>query len=187
MNSILSSGNISSRTEAIPHTSVNYLPSKWLLVIPQHPPGGTYIDHCATRLEGEEDVDVSAIGDSSAGGVGQEKLQTADQVPGDAHFNGVRLAHHGDYSTKGLSLEVGNLNGEKVKKASRRTNFTLTQLELFILSPKETSEAKNKLVNKTRTPNSQDGGQMMLLKFPNEEILCLSVSSIDVYFRVWLV
>lgn len=56
---------------------------------PKWPPGRTYIDHCATCLEGEEDVDMGAIGHSSAGGVGQEELQTANQVPGDAHFNGI--------------------------------------------------------------------------------------------------
>lgn len=39
---------------------------------------------------------MGAIGHSSAGGVGQEELQTANQVPGDAHFNGIRLAQHGD-------------------------------------------------------------------------------------------
>lgn len=59
---------------------------------------------------------MGAIGHSSAGGVGQEELQTANQVPGDAHFNGVRLAQHGDCSRKSLPLEQGNLNWEKDKE-----------------------------------------------------------------------
>lgn len=96
---------ISPLRQAIPHTSVNYLPNDRLLVIPQCPPGETYIDHGATRLEGEEDVDVGAIGHSSAGGVGQEELQAADQVPGDAHFDGVGLAQHGDCGRKSLLSE----------------------------------------------------------------------------------
>lgn len=78
--------------QAVSHTSVNYLPNDQLLVIPQCPPAETYINYRATRLEGEEDVDVGAVGHSSAGSVGQEELQTADQVPGDAHLNGVGLA-----------------------------------------------------------------------------------------------
>jgi hypothetical protein len=49
---------------------------------------GTYINHCATRLEGEEEVDMGAVGHSSAGGIGQEELQATDQLPGDTHFNG---------------------------------------------------------------------------------------------------
>lgn len=83
---------------------------------PKCPPARTYINHRATRLEGEEDVDVGAIGHSSAGGVGQEELQTANQVPGDAHFNGIRLAQHGDCGRKGALLERRNLNWEKDKE-----------------------------------------------------------------------
>lgn len=118
--------------QAVPHTSVNYLPNDRLLVIPQCPPGGTYIDYRATRLEGEEDVDVGAIGHSSAGGVGQEELQTADQVPGDVHFDGVGLAQHGDCGRKGLLLEP-----RTSAKASRRINFTIMQLQLFVLSSRK--------------------------------------------------
>lgn len=103
---------------------------------------------------------MGAIGYSSAGGVGQEELQAANQVPGDAHFNGVRLAQHRDCSTKGLLLEPGRLKGSGVKKSSGRMNFTPTQLELFVLS----SRKSMRLVNKTRTLNSQGCGQIMLLK-----------------------
>lgn len=59
-------------TQARPHTYVNYLPNNRLSVI-AHPSvlqEETYINHCATCLEGEEDVDVGAIGHSSAGCVG---------------------------------------------------------------------------------------------------------------------
>lgn len=59
---------------------------------------------------------MGAIGHSSAGGVGQEELQTANQVPGDAHFNGIRLAQHGDCGGKGVLSEFGNLNGKKDKE-----------------------------------------------------------------------
>lgn len=44
---------------------------------------------------------MGAIGHASAGGVGQEELQTANQVPGDAHFDGVRLAEHRDCGDRG--------------------------------------------------------------------------------------
>ena len=57
---------------------------------------GTYVNHGAAGLEGEDDVDVGAIGHSSAGGVGQEELQASNQLPGDTHFNGAGLAQHGD-------------------------------------------------------------------------------------------
>lgn len=56
----------------------------------------TYINHGAAGLEGEDDVDMGAIGHSSAGGVGQEELQAFNQLPGDTHFNGTGLAQHGD-------------------------------------------------------------------------------------------
>ena len=57
---------------------------------------GTYINHGAAGLEGEDDVDVCAVGHSSAGGVGQEELQASNQLPRDTHFKGVGLAQHGD-------------------------------------------------------------------------------------------
>lgn len=59
---------------------------------------------------------MGAIGHSSAGGVGQEELQTANQVPGDAHFNGIRLAQHGDCDRKAVLLEPRNGNWEKDKE-----------------------------------------------------------------------
>lgn len=57
---------------------------------------GTYVNHGATGLEGEDDVDVGAIGHSSAGVVGQEELQATNQLPRDTHFDGAGLAQHGD-------------------------------------------------------------------------------------------
>lgn len=56
--------------QATLHTSVNNFPNNWIWSFPKGPSGRTYIDHCATCLEGEEDVDVGAIGHASAGGVG---------------------------------------------------------------------------------------------------------------------
>lgn len=57
---------------------------------------GTYINHRAAGLEGEDDVDVGAIGHSSAGVVGQEELQATNQFPRDTHFDGAGLAQHWD-------------------------------------------------------------------------------------------
>lgn len=76
-------------TQATTHTFTEKFPNNQIWSFPKSPLGRTYINHCATRLEGEEDVDMGAIGHASAGGVGQEELQTANQVPGDAHFDGV--------------------------------------------------------------------------------------------------
>lgn len=68
----------------------------------------TYVNHGAAGLEGEDDVDMGAIGHSSAGVVGQEELQATNQLPGDTHFNGAGLAQHGD-CVKGDSVRTGNL------------------------------------------------------------------------------
>ena len=66
-------------TQATTHTFINQFPKNQIWSFPKSPPERTYINHCATRLEGEEDVDMGAIGHASAGGVGQEELQTTGQ------------------------------------------------------------------------------------------------------------
>lgn len=95
-------------------------------------PWGTYINHCAAGLEGEDDVDVGAIGHSSAGVVGQEELQATNQLPGDTHFNGVGLAQHGDCEREGILLEHETWLGGK---ASRGVLSPSHNLHFLFLPP----------------------------------------------------
>lgn len=139
----------------IPLSTTSQITGFWSF--PKCPSGGTYIDHCATCLEGEKNVDMGAIGYSSAGGVGQEELQTADQVPGDVYFNGVGLAQHRNWGRKGLMLELGNLNGEKGQRRLLEEIISPSQNLSFLFYPQ-------------RNPwGSKQFGQIMLLLCPKWE------------------
>lgn len=85
--------------QAVPHTPVHPSPGTGCWSLPG--PGRTYVDHRAARPEGEDDVDVGAVGQAPAGRVGQEELQPAHQVPGHAHLDGAGLAQHGDCGERG--------------------------------------------------------------------------------------
>lgn len=63
---------------------------------PQIPETGqyTYIYNSTTGLQGEMDVDVSAIGHAFARGVDEGKVQASNQVLWDAHLNRTGLAQH---------------------------------------------------------------------------------------------
>lgn len=54
----------------------------------------TYIYHSTTGLQGEMDVDVSAVGHAFARGVDQGKVQASNQVLWDVHLNRAGLAQH---------------------------------------------------------------------------------------------
>lgn len=60
------------------------------MVLPPAPhPLGTYLNHGATGLEREEEIDVGAVGHASAGAVGQKELQATHQLTGDADLDSV--------------------------------------------------------------------------------------------------
>lgn len=173
--------------QAIPYTSANHPPNNGPLVIPQCPPGGTYVDHCAAGLEGEENVDVGAVGHASAGGVGQEELQAADQVPGDAHLDGVGPAQHGDCGERAAVRTETRVRG-RVRKASRRISFTVMQLQLFFLSSRESMRLETSWWTKPGlpTPKAVVESCPWAWYWPNEEILCSSSRPTDSYVKVWL-
>lgn len=69
-------------------TNISEKPKPWL--------GGSYLHHGPAGLEAEAQVDVCAVGDPAAGGVGQEEVQAAHQVLGHRHRDaaGIALDRH---------------------------------------------------------------------------------------------
>jgi len=59
--------------------------------------GYTYVYNSATGLQGEMDVDMSAVGYSFAGSVDERKVQASNQILWDAHLNRAGLAEHWNY------------------------------------------------------------------------------------------
>lgn len=143
LNSILPCGNIPSRTLAIPHTSVDYLPNNWLLVIPQvsfrrnlHRPlchmswgrrecwhGCHWILLCRRCWSG--------------------RAPNRRPGPWGCLLQWCWTCTTQELRQKGANVRAGKPKwGKGSEKAPRRNNFTLPELEFSVLSSKKSLRLK---------------------------------------------
>lgn len=81
---------------------------------------------------------MGTIGHASAGGVGQEELQTANQVPGDAHFDGVRPAEYRNCGDRGCCQNRESGTGRRGRRLLGETTSPSCTLS-FLFYPQEKS------------------------------------------------